>query len=78
MVLGDSIEVPAQSPVLFRLLNEFSDRLPEAGHVIQTDVDGKTWNVFCSGLRNPYGLALNDAGELFTYDADAERHTGLP
>ena len=78
VVLGDSIEVPAGSPSLVPITNEFSDRLPEAGHVIQTDVDGKTWNVFCSGLRNPYGLALNDAGELFTYDADAERHTGLP
>ena len=30
------------------------------------------------GFRNPYDIALNADGELFTYDADAEWETGMP
>ena len=29
-------------------------------------------------MRNPYGLAFNQAGEAFTYDADAENDMGTP
>jgi putative heme-binding domain-containing protein len=30
------------------------------------------------GMRNPFGLAFNEAGDLFTYDADMEWDVGLP
>lgn len=77
LVHGDSIEIPADVQCDVPITDEF-DQVPKGGHVIQTTITGKPWRIFCSGLRNPYGLALNREGELFTYDADAERHTGLP
>ena len=78
VIHGDSVQIPDRFTSLVPATNEFVNGKPEDGHVIQTDIKGSQWNVFCSGLRNPYGLARNHAGELFTYDADAERHTGLP
>lgn len=48
------------------------------GHVIRTDPDGRTWELVAGGLRNPFGLDFNPAGELFTYDADMEWDVGLP
>ena len=78
VIHGDSIQIPDDFTSLVPITNAFQDEKPAGGHVIQTDNDGEAWKVFCSGLRNPYGLTLNDAGEFFTYDADAERHTGMP
>ncbi len=46
------------------------------GHVIRTDPDGQQWELLTAGLRNPYGLAFNRDGEMFTYDADAEYDMG--
>ena len=51
---------------------------PIGGHVIRTDSAGRAWEVIASGLRNPFGIDFNAEGELFTYDADAERDQGLP
>jgi putative heme-binding domain-containing protein len=48
------------------------------GHVLRTDRDGRTWELVAGGLRNPFGLAFNGAGDLFTYDADMEWDVGLP
>ena len=31
-----------------------------------------------AGLRNPFGIAFNEDGEAFTYDADMEWDIGLP
>ena len=49
-----------------------------AGHVIRTDKDGQTWELFAGGFRNPYGLDFSPEGELFTFDADNEGDLGLP
>jgi putative heme-binding domain-containing protein len=48
------------------------------GTVQRFDRDGKKWQLFAAGLRNPYDLAFNTDGEAFTYDADMEYDTGLP
>jgi len=48
------------------------------GWVCQVTPDGKKWDLISSGYRNPYGLALNAHGELFTYDADMEWDYGTP
>jgi putative heme-binding domain-containing protein len=48
------------------------------GWIARTDPDGKHWELFCAGFRNPYDLAFNPDGELFTYDADMEWDTGTP
>ena len=51
---------------------------PPAGHLVRTDADGKSWQIVCGGLRNPFGIAFNEDGEAFTYDADIEWDVGLP
>ena len=51
---------------------------PPAGHVIRTDIDGKTWELMAGGMRNPFGIAFNPDGEMFTFDADMEWDEGLP
>jgi len=48
------------------------------GWICRTDKDGKKWQLFCAGFRNPYDLDFNPDGELFTYDADMEWDTGTP
>jgi glucose/arabinose dehydrogenase len=47
------------------------------GHLIRTDRDGKTWELVAGGLRNPFGIDFNAAGDLFTFDADMEWDVGL-
>ena len=76
---GDAVDLPGDFVSRLPVTYEFGkSKRPIDGHVIRTGPDGKRWEVFVAGLRNPYGLAFNTDGELFTYDADAERDTGLP
>ena len=42
------------------------------------DPDGKNWTLVAAGFRNPFDIAFNDVGELFTYDADMEMDVGTP
>lgn len=49
-----------------------------AGHLVRTDAEGKMWEVVAGGFRNPYGIAFNEDGEAFTYDADMEWDAGAP
>lgn len=42
------------------------------GWIARTDPDGKTWELMAIGFRNGFDLAFNEAGDLFTTDADAE------
>ncbi len=53
-------------------------RMAPGGWIARTDKDGKRWELFCAGFRNPYDLAFNQDGELFTFDADMEWDTGTP
>ena len=48
------------------------------GYVVRTDEEGKKWQLIAGGFRNPYDIAFNADGELFTYDSDMERDRGLP
>ncbi len=48
------------------------------GCVYRTDADGTKWELFAGGFRNPYDIAFNPDGELFTYDSDMEWDRGLP
>lgn len=52
--------------------------LAPGGYVAKTDFDGKTWEIFSSGYRNPYDFAFNADGEMFVYDADMEWDYGMP
>ncbi|MEE2715620.1 MAG: PQQ-dependent sugar dehydrogenase, partial [Verrucomicrobiota bacterium] len=76
---GDSIKLPTDihdrtSP----LRKKVTPFRPNEGHVIRMDPDGSNREIFCAGLRNPYGIAFNADGEAFTYDADAEFDMGTP
>jgi putative heme-binding domain-containing protein len=93
VALGNNVKVPADIAPLSpyrhygvdRLLpcvwNEFlfdSDVTPPAGWIARTDKEGEKWEIFAGGFRNPYDLAFNEEGELFTYDADMEWDVGAP
>jgi putative heme-binding domain-containing protein len=91
--LGNNVQIPAEtspeSPyrgygndrLVSAPWNEFlfdGDVVPPAGHIARTDPEGTRWELFAGGFRNPYGLAFNRDGELFTYDADMEWDEGAP
>lgn len=52
--------------------------LAPGGYVAKTDFDGKTWEIYSAGYRNPYDFAFNADGEMFVYDADMEWDMGMP
>ena len=53
-------------------------RMAPGAWVVRTDPEGRAWELVAAGMRNPYDLAFDDDGELFTFDADMEWDTGLP
>ncbi|MCH9021711.1 MAG: c-type cytochrome, partial [Planctomycetes bacterium] len=55
-----------------------TNRMAPGGWVARTDKDGQEWELICAGFRNPYDLAFNEDGELFTFDADMEWDVGTP
>ena len=52
--------------------------LAPGGWVCQVSPDGKDWDLLAAGFRNPFDIAFNKDGELFTYDADMEMDVGTP
>lgn len=77
---GDSVDAPGESIVdRTSPLRESRRGKPQReGYVVRADREGKQWELFCTGLRNPYGIAYHPAGDLFTYDADNEYDMGMP
>jgi putative heme-binding domain-containing protein len=53
-------------------------RMAPGGFILSLDPDGSNIELICTGFRNPYDIALNLDGELFTYDADMEWDVGTP
>jgi hypothetical protein len=49
-----------------------------AGHVLRSDFDGRSWTLLAGGFRNELDVALNEDGEMFTFDADMEWDSGAP
>jgi putative heme-binding domain-containing protein len=48
------------------------DVMGPGGIIYRVSPDGKDFEVYSSGYRNIFDASLNEAGELFTYDADME------
>jgi putative heme-binding domain-containing protein len=46
------------------------------GIIIRTDLAGTRVELFAGGLRNPYDLAFDAHGQLFTHDSDMESDEG--
>jgi len=55
-----------------------ASRLAPGGFIMSLDPDGTNRELIATGFRNPYDIALNRQGELFTYDADMEWDVGTP
>jgi putative heme-binding domain-containing protein len=55
-----------------------ADEKAPGGYVCRVDPDGKNWTIVSMGFRNPYDIAFNRAGELFTYDSDMEWDMNTP
>lgn len=53
-------------------------RLAPGAWICRIDPQGETWELVSNGYRNPFDLAVNPEGELFTYDADMEWDLGMP
>lgn len=77
---GDAVDVPKNDVI------DYTSPFREArrgkntkeGYLLRTDRDGKQWELLAAGLRNPFGIAFNPLGDVFTYDADAEFDMGSP
>ena len=48
------------------------------GHIYRVSPDGKRWDLVSIGFRNPFDIAFNRDGELFTYDSDMEWDVNTP
>jgi putative heme-binding domain-containing protein len=48
------------------------------GFICRVSPDGKTWDLVSIGFRNPFDIAFNRDGELFTYDSDMEWDVNTP
>lgn len=48
------------------------------GWVAKFNPEGTEWELLSAGYRNPFDIAFNNDGELFTYDSDMEWDIGMP
>jgi putative heme-binding domain-containing protein len=48
------------------------------GWIANIDSAGKKWELVASGFRNPFDLAFNEFGDMFTFDSDMEWDFGTP
>ncbi|HZK62760.1 MAG TPA: c-type cytochrome [Puia sp.] len=48
------------------------------GWIARLDSAGNDFTLMSNGFRNPFDLAFNDAGDMFTFDSDMEWDFGLP
>jgi putative heme-binding domain-containing protein len=78
----DSSRVPydwSEDQLLPRLPTGFmDDSYAPQGYISRMDPDGQKWELIAMGMRNPFDIAFNKVGELFTYDADMEWDIGEP
>ncbi|MDF1842734.1 MAG: c-type cytochrome [Rubripirellula sp.] len=78
---GDAVDLPTGEGV-----RDYTSPFREArkgtvtreGHLLRIDPDSGQVDVLAAGLRNPFGIDFNSAGDFFTYDADAEFDMGAP
>jgi putative heme-binding domain-containing protein/uncharacterized protein (TIGR03067 family) len=52
--------------------------LGPGGCIYKVSPDGKDWELISTGYRNPFDIAFNRHGDLFTYDADMEWDMNTP
>ena len=87
-LIPDKVANQSQLPKNWNEDNLFSPYLDARGHatdikapggwIAKFNSDGSSWNLISAGYRNPFDLAFNTDGELFTYDSDMEWDIGMP
>jgi len=80
---GDSVKfskdrIDLTSPFGKANRHDTAAKVPGEGHLVRYDPKTNQATVVVAGLRNPFGIAFNEDGEMFTYDADAEYDMGAP
>jgi putative heme-binding domain-containing protein len=55
-----------------------TERKAPGGWIARLTPDGARWELISAGFRNPFDIAFNNEGELFTYDSDMEWDFGMP
>lgn len=77
---GDSVDLPKdQIQDLTSPLRHWSgDTSNREGQLLRMHLPTGAWELVCAGLRNPYGLAAQPDGSVFTFDADNEYDMGTP
>lgn len=55
-----------------------NDRMAPGGWIARIDSLGEHWEMISAGFRNPFDLAFNQAGDMFTFDSDMEWDLGMP
>lgn len=92
VVIGNHTDVPAldayhlpsnwKEDNLFPLITDPNghavDRKAPGGWIAKVDPETNRWELISGGYRNPFDIAFNAAGDLFTYDSDMEWDFGTP
>ena len=88
VLIPENLKQNSRLPVNWGEDNLFTPYLDARGHandikapggwVAEFDAKGENWELISAGYRNPFDLAFNQDGELFTYDADMEWDIGMP
>ena len=92
VVAGNATEVPALAGSLVPRVWGEDNILPHmvdgggfmtgekapGGFICRVTPDGQTWDLVAMGFRNPFDIAFNRDGELFTYDSDMEWDVNTP
>lgn len=88
VLIPESLKLNSRLPINWGEDNLFTPYLDARGHandikapggwVAEFDAKGENWELISAGYRNPFDLAFNQDGELFTYDADMEWDIGMP
>lgn len=80
----DAYRLPSdwQEDNLFPLIKDprghANNRMAPGGWIAKIDSLGNHWELISAGYRNPFDIAFNEDGELFTYDSDMEWDFGMP
>ncbi|RPE12418.1 heme-binding protein [Chitinophaga lutea] len=92
VIAGNFTKIPEMNSYRMPLSAEIDNLLPlirdpnghdnvvntHGGWIAHIDSTGSNWELISSGFRNPFDMAFNDAGDMFTYDSDMEWDFGTP
>ncbi len=87
-LVPDRLKQNSRLPINWDEDNLFEPYLDARGHandikapggwICKFNPEGTEWELISAGYRNPFDIAFNEDGELFTYDADMEWDIGMP